>query len=297
MAAAERTFNQRAEVIIQRVRACCLVPAVAQLFFYPGVTGWSAWTGVGLMITTVVAVEVVLRSGRARLPTVLPGACMTSDVVVTALLMLNHRTYPSDVVQFVPFIVMVQAAARWGRVGGIAGGALAGLGSALWSIDVQRGLDLAMPAEHLVYRVVVFALVGGFVGLMVEHARQQRRAAEAVFNASRDLVATFGLDGTIRAVNPAVRDILGYQPEDLVGRDRSVVLDPDEHELSAVPVEEYRRDGARRTEMRFVHLDGRRVWLEIDLLPDLAAGLVPSANRVRAAPAGRARWPHRCLEP
>lgn len=279
LAAAEQTFNRRVEVIIARVRAWCLVPAVAQLFFYPGVAGWLAWSAVVLLLVTTLGVEAVLRANRARMPRWLPWASVASDAVVVALVMLNYRTHPGDAVQVVPLILVVQAAARWGLFGGAVGGTLAGVASAAWSIDVHRGLGLAMPAEHMGYRVVILGLVGAFVGLVVEHARQQRRAAEAVFNASRDLVVTFDLGGRIRTVNPAVRDILGYQPEDLVGRDRGVVLDPDEGDLAAVPVEEYRRNGARRSEMCFLHRDGHRIWLEIDLLPDLAAGLIYAIAR------------------
>ena len=59
-------------------------------------------------------------------------------------------------------------------------------------------------------------------------ARRERRLAEIVSDASTDLIATFGFDGRVQSVNPASEAILGYRPEELVGRDRTdLIIDED----------------------------------------------------------------------
>lgn len=98
-----------------------------------------------------------------------------------------------------------------------------------------------------------------------------------MFNASRDLVATFSLDGSVRAVNPATEAILGYTPDESMGRDRSFLLDLDDRPFGPPDVDLYRRDGAQLVELRMVHRDGHLVWIELDLLPDL--GLIHAIGR------------------
>ena len=39
-----------------------------------------------------------------------------------------------------------------------------------------------------------------------------------IFEHANDIVLTLELDGRIVTINPAVRDILGYQPEELIGK-------------------------------------------------------------------------------
>jgi diguanylate cyclase (GGDEF)-like protein/PAS domain S-box-containing protein len=107
--------------------------------------------------------------------------------------------------------------------------------------------------------------------------RQQRRAAEAVFQASRDLMVTFTLDGAVISANPACAAVLGFTPEELEARDRSFLLDGDEGRESVGLLTH--TDGPQRIVRRVHHKDGQLVWIELDLVPDVAAGLIYAIGR------------------
>lgn len=99
-------------------------------------------------------------------------------------------------------------------------------------------------------------------------------------DASPDLIATFGPDGRLLAVNGACRSILGYAPHELLGRygldlvepgdgddpDRSVAA-----ELSGQPVTHAPR--------RLVRKDGTAVWLEWKVRPAPDQGVVHAVAR------------------
>src|SRR6056297_1866357 len=51
-------------------------------------------------------------------------------------------------------------------------------------------------------------------GEKVEYSEQKFRL---ISEASRDLVCTHNLDGVFKYVSPSSRDILGYEPEELIG--------------------------------------------------------------------------------
>lgn len=280
MAMADQRADLRVEEVIQRLRLVSVVPAAIQLAVYPGALGWASIAAVVVLVINCTWVWWRLRT-RFRVPNWRPPiwTSIAGDVTTAALLMVNYRTDPGDAAQFLPLIMLVQAAVRWGRTGGVVGGVVAGLVSSGWAYAVQRDSGLDQPIVSLVFRVVIFAVVGLFVGLVVREARLQRRAAEAVFNASRDLVVTWGLDGTIRSVNPASELILGYPPEELIGRDRAVLLAPLERSFSAVSSELHRREGPRLVELRVLHRSGHAVWLEVDLLPDLEGGVIHAIGR------------------
>ncbi len=277
---ADRRAERQIERSIQMLRLLSVPLMLLQLAVYPGPVGAAGLAAVLVLLANAAWVAVVLRGGlEAESWRSLGWTSISGDVAVAVLLMINYRTNPGDAVQFVPLLMAVQAAARWGRVGGAVGGAVAGIASALWANSLHHEAGLDMPLTTLVFRVAVFTLVGLFVGMMVREARQQRRAAEAVLNASRDLVVSFSVDGIVRSVNPASERILGYRPEELIGMDRTSLLAPGEPTFGPVAVDLYRREGPQLVELRLLHRDGHVVWLELDLLPDLESGLVHAIGR------------------
>lgn len=64
-----------------------------------------------------------------------------------------------------------------------------------------------------------------------EIARESIRERDRVWKNSRDLLAVLGSDGVLRDVSPASFDILGYHPEELIGRNAleftAGIIDPD----------------------------------------------------------------------
>ncbi|MEZ5177196.1 MAG: sensor domain-containing diguanylate cyclase [Acidimicrobiales bacterium] len=295
---------RQVEDTIQRTRTWCVVVAMLMTALYHGHDWWVGWIGVTILVATTTWTRWALLAERGgdRLPligtvtlsppgrrgdrvgvgptlTLIGAVSMAGDVLAVGVIMANLLLSPDDPIQLLPLLLVLEAATRWGRAGGILGGFGGGAMAAAWAMAVHHRVDADLPPTYLTFRVALFVLVGAMIGNTVQEARLQRRAADAVFNASRDLVATFSLDGELRSVNPACEPVLGYTPEELLGRDRTFLLDPDDLPFGPPDVDRYRREGARMVEVRCVGKDGRLVWIELDLLPDLRSGLVYAIGR------------------
>ena len=97
-------------------------------------------------------------------------------------------------------------------------------------------------------------------------AVQGRRAAEArseeLAETSPDIVARFDADGTIIHISPACREVLGYEPEELIGRRGDQLVHTED-----IPVTVAMRNRAAEVDdvsatFRMVRRDGRPVWVE-----------------------------------
>ena len=131
-------------------------------------------------------------------------------------------------------------------------------------------------AEVLVTNPVLFVIVGGLVGLLVERDRatalllaKQSRVMERRHHLSLELLATME-GGRFIDANPAWLRKLGYRPEDLVGHDFLAFVHPDD----LAQVKESRRRLAEGAEIpvqacRFRHRDGHYLWLEWSARRDL----------------------------
>jgi diguanylate cyclase (GGDEF)-like protein/PAS domain S-box-containing protein len=100
----------------------------------------------------------------------------------------------------------------------------------------------------------------------IELARRLAALSEenwTIVESSLDLLVTLDADGRYLRVNGAVRDILGYAPEELLGRHYSDFLAPDDLE-KRVSVEKFLRAGAHKIadiETRWMRKDGKSVYL------------------------------------
>jgi len=96
-----------------------------------------------------------------------------------------------------------------------------------------------------------------------KEAALEKRFADLIDHAP-DMVYSHDLDGTFTSVNPAGETLLGYAPSELVGRNISLVVAPDQLALSR---EQLRRKlaGEQHTfyELDFIRRDGRRVMVEV----------------------------------
>jgi len=304
MAVAEEAAARQTEDGIQRCRTWCVVIAMLQTALYRGDNWWVGWIGVTILIATCAWTRWSLLAERSgdRLPVigavsmtghwdfrdrrmvgpslaVIGAVSMVGDTFAVIVILANLLGNPNDPVQLLTLLLVIEAATRWGPYGGVPGGLVGGGIAAGWTAIVHHRLGLDLPVAFLSFRVVILVLVGSMVGSTVQQGRQQRRAANAVFNASRDLVATFTLDGELRSVNPACEAVLGYTAEELLGRDRSFLLDMDDRPFGPPDMDLYKRDGAQMVEVRCVRKDGSLAWIELDLLPDLQAGLVYAIGR------------------
>lgn len=172
--------------------------------------------------------------------------------------------------------------------------------------DVGRDPDFVAPDEEVVSEVAVPLMADGEVlgvlnaesgersfgaddlrllsairdqvGVAVQRARlwASLSSSEARFRLlaehARDVVCLHDPDGRYTYVSPAVHELLGYAPEDLIGRDpQEYVLEPDRARLR----DEYRDSSqiaaAPPPSYRARAKDGRVLWLEATVRPIYAA--------------------------
>jgi PAS domain S-box-containing protein len=81
---------------------------------------------------------------------------------------------------------------------------------------------------------------------------------------SNDIVTIIDTDGTVTYVSPAVRRVLGYDPEELVGKTGYEYVHPDDRERNAEAVEAVLEapEEPRTVKVRFRHADGSWCWIE-----------------------------------
>jgi PAS domain S-box-containing protein len=92
---------------------------------------------------------------------------------------------------------------------------------------------------------------------------QRSQELQRTLDASSDMVATIGTDVVFKSVSRASRTILGYEPEEVVGRSFVDLVYPDDHELSAEAISAA-TDGAssKRFTNRCRREDGSIAWIE-----------------------------------
>ena len=278
--AAGATADFKTETGIQRVRGWCLVLALIQTALYPGQFWYLAWGAMAVLFLGWVWIRWALQTDQGPRPRVdvIGVVAMATDSIVVIMIMANLMASSDDPVQLLPLALAVEAAIRWGRIGGIAGGIAGGLLLTGWSFGTHFRNDLDFSIGYAAFRFGVVVLIASIVGNAVREMRQQRRAAEAVFQASRDLMITFSTDGSVISANPACEAVLGFNPEEMRQQDRNLLLDTDGASPGTASVLAG-REGPQRIVRRIHHKDGHLVWIELDLVPDLQAGLVYAIGR------------------
>jgi PAS domain S-box-containing protein len=92
--------------------------------------------------------------------------------------------------------------------------------------------------------------------------RQQIEERRRIFETSQDLILITDSTGVMVQVSPSAETILGYPPEEMIGRNAIEFLHPADvesarREMRAARTEQHMRDLVGR----FIHEDGRTVWL------------------------------------
>jgi PAS domain S-box-containing protein len=96
-----------------------------------------------------------------------------------------------------------------------------------------------------------------------ELARSERHY-RALFENAMDIIAVIGADGTVRYESPSVERILGYPPDELIGRKVDARVHPDDRALLTSTFQELTSGpgGERTIEFRLRHKDGTWRMLE-----------------------------------
>lgn len=104
----------------------------------------------------------------------------------------------------------------------------------------------------------------GNQGALVGGADRYRRLVEN----SNDLIMTFDLGGMVTAANPAVEQMLGFSPAEMVGTNAIEYVAPGERGRAGTVFARIAASaGHVREEIEHVARDGRRVFLEVAVFP------------------------------
>jgi PAS domain S-box-containing protein len=102
--------------------------------------------------------------------------------------------------------------------------------------------------------------------------RQAERQAERIFETSQDLILVTDSYGTYVKVSPSSTTLLGYRPEEMIGRNGRAFVFPDDLEAIRNEMRAARRGRAvRNFKSRYVHKDGHvvvLVWTAVWSEPD-----------------------------
>jgi len=110
------------------------------------------------------------------------------------------------------------------------------------------------------------------LGLTVTASLRQASRQEALYrllaNHSTDTVVRGNLDGVRLYISPAVRTLLGYEPEELIGRRAAEIVHPDDADDFRKLMEDVRagRIDQALIELRQRHKDGSWVWIEASII-------------------------------
>ncbi|WP_184136821.1 PAS domain S-box protein [Deinococcus humi] len=109
-----------------------------------------------------------------------------------------------------------------------------------------------------------------------ERHRQLATELQRTLDLSLDIIATIGPDAKLISINAACQRVLGYTPEELIGRSLLELVHPDDqiapHAVGADTLQESAGDqqGAPIYQSRYLHKNGHTVWLEWNatVIPD-----------------------------
>ncbi len=134
---------------------------------------------------------------------------------------------------------------------------------------------LSMEVVDLAGEPCVLSLIGDITA-----RKQAEDERERVFTLSSDLVAVIGFDGSLRRVNPAVTEALGYAAGEIVGRAFLDLLHPDDRS-SAVSEIARLQAGERSVTFqgRALAKDGSYRWVELVASADLETRLIYAVAR------------------
>ncbi len=177
---------------------------------------------------------------------------------------------------------------KWRRVGlGALPLLLFGLllaSASLFTLALLPTLDLALQvagrtaAPMLAIVPLGTLFLGGLLLREQRHHGSEQRLGESearyrlLADNATDMILEMTADGAVRYLSPSVRDILGHDPADLVGRAPATLLHPDDLESAAMAFAGMQPGSPPVTfTHRLRHRDGHYLWVESSMRPTVGA--------------------------
>ena len=197
----------------------------------------------------------VARSFRRRGAATVLAATLFLAICGLRLVVPNPQDVP-----FLLFIVPIGLiASDFTVVGGIAAGAVAVGVIAAWGRFGSLGFGLAV---HL-SRALGLLLIGGLLGKVFAQRRQLGQELAGHRDLSVDMHCAVGFDRTFKQINAAWERILGYAPDEILGKPYLDFVHPDDIERTLAQAARLREgEEAVSFRQRFRHRDGSYRWLE-----------------------------------
>lgn len=280
----DRGAEQRAsrERLLWRFRAAATVFAAAQTLVRSGDHVVLGWVNIAALAVSVAVAGAALRPGASDAVVRRVGRwSMVVDLLVVAVILANNQTDPAEPIYLIAILPQVEATIRWPRRGGVIAGFAAGVAACVWTISVYLSLGQDPEFSYATMRLGTIVALGVFLGLVVRQTTESRDALQRILDISRDLIVVLDRSGRVVSVNSACQDILGYRPEQVMGRDARDFVHPDDRALNWHESALSRRhDDPQLLERRFVAADGAVRWLELNIVPSATGPLHITARDV-----------------
>jgi PAS domain S-box-containing protein len=188
----------------------------------------------------------------------------------------------------VPIILFVLPVAGAAWMGGVGPGLLATAVSVAECVLLRPTAPIAIEPRAYWVRVVAFALVGLAISLVSEARRrallrasesarqaalqdQELRESEARFRriveTSQEGIWHIDAEGRTVYANQRLAEMLGYRPEELIGRDAFELVPEEDRQEAGEAWQRRGRGAGERSERRLRHKDGHDVWLNASATP------------------------------
>lgn len=255
---------------IQRGRIAALVLSFGLALSFGSDRSVGITVAVAVLAVCVGSVEVVLRRGRGRRSVLLLGWWSFVLDAVVCWLALSAVPDPVDPIVLITLMVALEAAVRWGAVGAIGGGLLAGGFGVAWAAVGYEAIGRDLPATSIAFRALAPVVIALPAGRLIERLRHQRERFRRLFaHTSEPILIVTG--GNVNAVNPAAARLLGSPAEELEGEPFAARFGPlfgveDPQALLDLPASE------RRTVR--VEVEGRQRWYAVSAEAGSKAGPV-----------------------
>ena len=93
-----------------------------------------------------------------------------------------------------------------------------------------------------------------------QRVEEEARERDRIWNLSQDLLVIVGADGYFRNVNPAWTRILGFRPEEVIGKHIDELVHPPDREVTLRALDQAAHDSVNQFENRYLHRDGSFRW-------------------------------------
>jgi PAS domain S-box-containing protein/diguanylate cyclase (GGDEF)-like protein len=130
--------------------------------------------------------------------------------------------------------------------------------------EVAKGLVFVAVSAAILWAVLRH-LTRAFDQRFAHTVTGQRDFYQSILQTSSDMILIFEADGSVRYASDAVTEILGWSPEEVVGRLGLDLLHPDERTAAATFGESAARRGGNRRIFHMLHRDGTHRAVEITI--------------------------------